>query len=128
MTLETSIDPVTTQDANAHLQSDMTYRIAARPTSHNVLHGRVKDSVITTDPAAITMSCDAYIQPVYEFLEARMRLKIGGGYRQLRSHGIADARSLSNRCAGRCSQNSGRARQGGHHILAALAIERSRGP
>ena len=41
VTLESSIDPVTTQDANAHLQSDMTYRVAARPTSRNVLHGRI---------------------------------------------------------------------------------------
>jgi hypothetical protein len=76
VTLESSIDPVTTQDANAHLRSDMTYRIAAHPTSRNVLHGRIKDGVITTDPAAITMTCDAYIQPVYEFLKARMRLRI----------------------------------------------------
>jgi Protein of unknown function (DUF1592)/Protein of unknown function (DUF1588)/Protein of unknown function (DUF1585)/Protein of unknown function (DUF1595)/Protein of unknown function (DUF1587) len=76
VTLETSIDPITTQDANAHLQSDMTYRVAARPTSHNVLRGRIKDGVITTDPASITMTCDAYIQPVYEFLAARLRLKI----------------------------------------------------
>jgi hypothetical protein len=76
VTLESSIDPVTIEDANAHVQSDMTYRVAARPSSHNVLHGRIKDGVITTDPAAIAMKCDAYIQPLYEFLNARMRLKV----------------------------------------------------
>lgn len=76
VTLETSIDPVTTQDANAHLQSDMTYRVAQRPTSRNVLHGRIKDGVIITDPASITMQCDAYIQPVYEFLKSRLRLTV----------------------------------------------------
>jgi hypothetical protein len=76
VTLESSIDPVTTQDANAHLQSDMTYRVAAHPTSRNVLHGRIEDGVITTDPVTITMACEAYIQPVYEFLKARVRLKI----------------------------------------------------
>ena len=76
VTLETSIDPVTAQDANAHLQSDMTYRVTAHPASRNVLHGRIKDGVIITDPATIAMRCDAYIQPLYEFLNARMRLEV----------------------------------------------------
>jgi hypothetical protein len=76
VTLETSIDPVTTQDANAHVQRDVTYRVASPPKSRNVLKGRIKGGVITTTPASISMVCDAYIQPVYEFLDARMRLKI----------------------------------------------------
>jgi len=76
VTFETSIDPVTTQDANAHIRSDMTYRVASTPASRNVLRGRIKDGVITTDPARIEMRCDAYIQPLYEFRKARMRLKI----------------------------------------------------
>ena len=75
VTFESSMDPVTTQDANAHIQSDMTYRVAAHPASHNVLHGRIHDGVIITEPATIRMHCDAYIQPVYEFLKARMRLE-----------------------------------------------------
>jgi hypothetical protein len=76
VTLETSIDPVTITDANAHLQSDMSFRVTRRPTSINVLHGWMRDGVITTEPARITMVCDAYIQPVYEFLSGRMRLKV----------------------------------------------------
>src|SRR2546422_8036964 len=58
--LETSIDPVTIQDANAHVQSDITYRVSARPASLNVLHGKLKGGVITTDPAEIAMQCDSY--------------------------------------------------------------------
>jgi hypothetical protein len=76
VTLETSIDTVTTQDANANIRSDMTYRVAARPPSRNVLRGRLQAGVITTEPTRIVMRADAYIQPVYEFHQARMRLRI----------------------------------------------------
>jgi uncharacterized protein DUF1592/uncharacterized protein DUF1588/uncharacterized protein DUF1585/uncharacterized protein DUF1595/uncharacterized protein DUF1587 len=76
VTFESSLDPATTQDANAHIQSDMTFRVLAHPASRNVLHGRLAGGVITTDPATIVMKCDSYIQPVYEFKRARMRLKL----------------------------------------------------
>jgi uncharacterized protein DUF1592/uncharacterized protein DUF1588/uncharacterized protein DUF1585/uncharacterized protein DUF1595/uncharacterized protein DUF1587 len=76
VTIESSIDPAITQDANAHTQSDMTYRVLARPSSRNVLHGVIKDGVITTDAATIMMKCDSYIQPIYEFREARLRLRM----------------------------------------------------
>ena len=75
VTFETSIDPATTQDANAHLQSDMTFRVLAHPASRNVLRGRLEGGVVTTEPATIVMKCDSYIQPVYEFRQARMRLR-----------------------------------------------------
>jgi hypothetical protein len=76
VTIESSIDPAITQDANAHTQSDMTYRVLARPASRNVLRGVIKDGVVTTDAATIMMKCDSYIQPIYEFREARLRLKM----------------------------------------------------
>jgi hypothetical protein len=76
VTFESSIDPAITQDANAHIQSDMTYRVIAHPASRNVLHGRIKDGVVTTDPATIVMKCDSYIQPIYEFRDARLRLNL----------------------------------------------------
>jgi hypothetical protein len=74
--VETSIDPVVAQDANAQVRSDMTYRVAAHPVSRNVLHGRIKGGVITTEPATIVMTCDSYIQPVFEFRQARIRLNL----------------------------------------------------
>jgi hypothetical protein len=76
VTLETSIDPVKTQDANAHIQRDMAYRVAEHPASFNILRGKLKDGVILTDPAEIAMRCDAYIQPLYEFRGARLRLRL----------------------------------------------------
>jgi hypothetical protein len=76
VTFESSIDPATTQDANAHIQSDMTYRVLARPASRNVLHGVIRDGVVITDPATLIMKCDPYIQPIFEFREARLRLRL----------------------------------------------------
>ncbi len=76
VTLESSIDPATTQDANAHIQSDMTYRVLARSASRNVLRGVLKNGVILTEPATIVMKCDPYIQPTFEFREARLRLRL----------------------------------------------------
>jgi len=73
---ETSLDPVIVQDANAHVQSDMTYRVARHPASLNVLHGRIRNGVIYTEPAEISMRCNSYIQPVYKFLQGRMRLRL----------------------------------------------------
>jgi hypothetical protein len=80
VTLQSSIDPVKTQDANAHVQSDMTYRVVDRPASLNVLRGRMKDGVITTEAALVSMRCDSYIQPVFEFRRARLRLTIKAGH------------------------------------------------
>jgi hypothetical protein len=74
--LETALDPVIVQDANAHVQADMTYRVADHPASVNVLRARMRSGVIYTEPAHIRMQCNSYIQPVYEFLEARMRLRV----------------------------------------------------
>ena len=76
VTLTDSIDPVTTHDANARVQRDMTYRVAAQPASNNVLRGKLKNGVIITDPATVTMQCDSYLQPRYHFLQARLRLTL----------------------------------------------------
>lgn len=73
---ETALDPVVVEDANAHVQADMTYRVGEHPASVNVLRARLRDGVIFTEPAHIRMRCNSYIQPVYDFLDARMRLRI----------------------------------------------------
>jgi hypothetical protein len=76
VTFQSSVDPVSTQDANAQIQRDLTYRVADHPVSRNVLHGRIKNGIVTTDPAPITMLCDAYIQPRFEFDDARVRFEL----------------------------------------------------
>jgi hypothetical protein len=76
VTLESSIDAVTTQDANAQVQADMTYRVRTDSRTRHILHGYQKDGVITTEAASIDMPCDSYIQPNYEFHGARLRLKL----------------------------------------------------
>jgi hypothetical protein len=74
--LQSSVDPVVLFDASAHVQRDVTYRVARRPESYNVLRGHLHGGVITTEPGRILMHCDVYIQPVFEFANARIRLKI----------------------------------------------------
>lgn len=76
VTIMDSLDAVTAQDANARVQRDMTYRVGARPASYNVLRGRLRGGVIVTEPADLSMQCDAYIQPRYNFLQARLRLTL----------------------------------------------------
>jgi hypothetical protein len=76
VTLQTSIDAVKTQDANAHVQSDMTYRVTARPASRNTVRGRLHNGIITTDVAPLEMQADSYLQPVFEFRRARLRLAL----------------------------------------------------
>ncbi len=76
VTVQTSIDPVLMQDANAQVRADMTFRVAAKPASRNVLRGHLHDGVITTDPAPLSMVCDVYIQPQFEFRDARLRLRL----------------------------------------------------
>lgn len=71
-----SIDPVTTQDANARVRRDMTYRVSPRPTSYNVLRGKLEGGVINTSPAKLSMRADSYLQPSYDFLQARLRLML----------------------------------------------------
>lgn len=74
--LQSSVDPVVLFDASAHVQRDVTYRVARRPESYNVLRGHLHGGVITTEATRILMHCDVYIQPVFEFVNARLRLKI----------------------------------------------------
>jgi hypothetical protein len=76
VTLQSSVDQVVLFDAGAHVERDVTYRVAGRPESYNVLRGHLRGGVITTEPTRILMHCDVYIQPVYEFTSARMRLRI----------------------------------------------------
>lgn len=76
VTFEQSVDRITTPDANAHVQADMTYRVSHAPLFRNTLRGKLKDGVITTEPALITMKCISYMQPTYEFRQARLRLTL----------------------------------------------------
>lgn len=76
VTLPKSVDRIRMQDANARVQSDLTFRVSARPASINVLRGRIENGVVITAPAAIAMKSTAYLQPLYEFRNARMRLNL----------------------------------------------------
>jgi hypothetical protein len=76
VTIENAIDPADTLDANGDVQAGMSYRVDPNPKWGNVVKGVIKDGVIMTEPAAINLLADAYIQPYYDFRGARLRLVI----------------------------------------------------
>ncbi len=76
VTVENAIDPADTLDANGDVQAGMSYRVDPDPRWHNVVEGVLKGGVITTEPAAINLAADSYIQPYYDFKDARLRLAI----------------------------------------------------
>jgi hypothetical protein len=74
---DVSIDPADTIDANGDVQAGMSYRLTSDLRSHNVVPGRIENGVIMTEPADISLRCDAYMQPVFDFRQARLRLTVG---------------------------------------------------
>jgi hypothetical protein len=76
VTIGNAIDPADTLDANGDVQAGMSYRADPDPRWRNVLSGAIANGVITTEPAAIDLMADSYIQPYYDFRNARLRLTI----------------------------------------------------
>jgi hypothetical protein len=66
----------TTRDANGNIRADMSFRVDPDPRSHNVLHGQIKDGVLTTEPADIHMLADPFLMPEFHWTQARLKLKM----------------------------------------------------
>ena len=64
------------RDTSGGVRADMTFKTDPDPRSHNVLHGRIKDGVLTTDPADIRLVADPFLIPEYDWHQARLRLKM----------------------------------------------------
>jgi hypothetical protein len=73
---DVALDPADTVDANGDVQAGMTYRLGPDPRAHNALTGRMEHGVITTAPAWISLPCDSYMQPSFDFRNARLRLTV----------------------------------------------------
>jgi hypothetical protein len=71
-----AIDPADMLDANGDVQGGMSYRRDPDPRWHNALHGRIEKGVVTTDAADINLPADSYLQPVFDFRRARLRLTL----------------------------------------------------
>ncbi len=71
-----AIDPADTLDANGNVQGGMSYRLDPDPRWRNALPGRIEKGVVTADAAALSLPADAYLQPVFDFQDARLRLTL----------------------------------------------------
>ena len=81
-------------DAKGEVRRDTTQRISKDPRWHNVVHGTMKDGVITTDVFDLNLLGDPIWIPEFHFRQARMRLEVQpdggikgtlGGYEDLQT-------------------------------------------
>jgi hypothetical protein len=74
--LAVALDAADTLDANGDVQAGMSYRLDPNPRWRNAMPGRLADGVVTAGPADIALPADSYLQPVYDFRAARLRLTL----------------------------------------------------
>ena len=79
-------------DAKGEVRRDTTQRISKDPRWHNVVHGTMKDGVITTDVFSLNLLGDPIWVPEFHFKQAKMQLALQddgtvkgtvGGYQDL---------------------------------------------
>lgn len=68
------LDPLR-QNAAGGVQSDTTLRISADPRWHNLVHGKIRDGVLTTDAFDVNLPSDPLWIPGFNFKQARLRLE-----------------------------------------------------
>jgi len=76
VTISRAVDHVS-RDSDNNIRADMSFKVDPDPRSHNVLHGHIKDGVLTTDPADIRIVADPFLIPEFHWKEARLKLKMG---------------------------------------------------
>ena len=69
------VDPLK-QNAAGGVQSDTTIRISADPRWHNLVHGKIKDGVLTTDAFDVNLPSDPIWIPGFAFKRAHLRLEL----------------------------------------------------
>ena len=109
VTFDRALEHVT-RDANGDVRPDMTYRVDSNPRSHNVLHGKIKDGVLTIEPGDLHMTADPFLQPDYNFHQAHLRLELkpdGGvkGHPRRLSRLVSDLLELCRRGLDRRAQH-----------------------
>jgi len=75
VTITRAFEPPT-KDSAGNVESDLTFTSDPNPRWHNVVHGRIKDGVLTTDKFEMNMEGDPFWIQEFHFKEARLRLKI----------------------------------------------------
>lgn len=76
VTITRGTDHVSRNSSGA-VRSDMSFVSDNDPRTHNVLHGQIKDGVLTTDAADIRIVADPFLIPEFYWKQARLKLKMG---------------------------------------------------
>ncbi len=66
-----------TKDSGGNVESNLTFTSDPNPRWQNVVHGRIRDGVLTTDLFDMNMLGDPFWIQEFHFKQARLRLKIG---------------------------------------------------
>jgi hypothetical protein len=76
VTISRGVDHVS-RDATGAVRSDMSFKVDPDPRTHNVLHGSIKDGVLTTERGAISVIvADPFLIPEFNWKQARLKLKM----------------------------------------------------
>jgi len=65
------------RDATGAIRADMSFVSDPDPRTHSVLHGKIKDGVLTTEPADIRIVADPFLIPEFHWTKAQLKLKMG---------------------------------------------------
>ena len=64
------------KDSGGNVETNLTFTSDPNPRWHNVVHGRVKDGVLTTDNFDMNMLGDPFWIQEFHFKQARMRINM----------------------------------------------------
>jgi hypothetical protein len=63
-------------DSNGGMLAGLSFHIDPNPRWHNVMHGKIVNGVVITEPTNLNIATDPFVMPELKFTKARMRLKI----------------------------------------------------
>ena len=63
-------------DSNGGMLGGLSFHIDPNPRWHNIMHGKIKNGVVTTEPTNLNIATDPFVMPEHKFTRARLRLQI----------------------------------------------------
>ena len=63
-------------DSNGGMLAGLSFHIDPNPRWHNIMHGKIKNGVVTTEPTNLNIATDPFVMPEHKFTKARLRLQI----------------------------------------------------
>jgi hypothetical protein len=75
VTISRGVDHVS-RDATGAVRSDMSFKVDPDPRTHNVLHGSIKNGILTTEPSNIRIVADPFLIPEFKWTKAQLKLEL----------------------------------------------------